>query len=77
MDTPLYISIEFDKYSLDITEESTKEFETATGIKATQLLDTVSVIRNEYRRALNRISEIEYQKLCARIETIIARVFIM
>lgn len=76
-DTPLYVSIGFDEYNLDITEESIKEFEAATGIKAAQILDTVSIIRNEYREALNRISEIEYQKLCAKMETVIVRIFIM
>lgn len=76
-DTPLRISMGFDEYSLDTTEESIKEFETATGIEAAELLNTVSALRIEYRKVLNRISETEYQRLCARIETVIVRVFIM
>lgn len=76
-DTPLRISIEGDNYTLDNTEESIKEFEAATGINAYELLDTVSIIRSEYREALNRVSMLEYQKLCTRIEKAIKRVIVM
>lgn len=76
-DTPLRVSMGSGDYTLDDTEDSIEEFETATGINASELLDTVSVIRNEYREALNKISVLEYQKLWTRIEKVIMRVIVM
>lgn len=65
------------EYSLDKTEDSIKEFEEATGIKADELLDTVSLIRKVYGETLNKLIEMRYQELRAMIKKSVIRVIIM
>lgn len=65
------------EYSLDKSEDSIKEFEEATGIKADELLDTVSLIRRIYGETLNKLIEMRYQELRAMIKKSVIRVIIM
>lgn len=76
-DEPLIIKKGPVEYSLDQTEDSIHEFEAATGIKAEELLDTVALIRREYREKLNAISEMEYQAICASMKKTIIKLMIM
>lgn len=76
-DEPLIIKKGPVEYSLDQTEDSIHEFEAATGIEAEELLDTVALIRREYREKLNAISEMEYQAICASMKKTIIKLMIM
>lgn len=76
-DDPISVQNGFNEYSLDETEDSINKFEEATGIKACEVLDPISVIRSEYQETLNKLSEIEYRKTCAKICKAIIRLIIM
>ena len=76
-DEPLIVQKGFDKYNLDRTEDSINEFEAATGIKADELLDTVALLRSEYKEALREISEKEYQNVCEKVKKRIRGLIIM
>lgn len=67
-DAPICITKGFLEYNLEQTEESVRELEAAEEIDAQALLDTVLLIRREYREALYRISGAEYRKVCAGIK---------
>lgn len=76
-DTPLYVSIEHEEYVLDGTEGSKRKFEAATGMDADELLGTVSLIRNAYRKTLRELSEVHYRQVCAGIKKAATTVVIM
>lgn len=71
-DTPLDITIfmgsdedgnRYSKYVLDDTADSIKAFEEESGLDAKELLDTVQLIREEYRNDLNALSKNQYRKI--------------
>lgn len=71
-DTPLDITIfmgsdedgnRYSKYVLDDTADSIKAFEEESSLDAEELLDTVQLIREEYRNDLNTLSENQYRNI--------------
>lgn len=71
-DNPMNIVKGFDEFTLDKTIESMKKFEEITGANACEIIDTVSLIRSEYRDSLYMLSLQEYNRVCnSRNRTII------
>ncbi|MCH5280081.1 MAG: hypothetical protein J1E61_01330 [Lachnospiraceae bacterium] len=75
-DTPLEIKISIraddgshslNEYTLDETEESIRAFEEETGLDAEKYLDTIRLLREEYRADLIKLSKIQYRKAKVKV----------
>lgn len=73
----LSVRVGMHEYRLDETADSINDFETETKMDAEELLDTIAEIRREYRSALQKLSEAEYQKVCSKIYKMIINLVVI